>query len=349
MFDFGLINTTVQRWKRICVPVDLCVHFEQMVLGLLASNRVVKSEGTERRTKGSNKRWRDKLTFWFSPISFRMSELTTVLVMDLWGDKVDWTIKLQTHNLCRRLIYRSFCFGVCSIPGFSGEVLTEVFHNVERIDSRSSEDASGCLETEVYKRKGGWIGRERVKEWKKRRVEKWEERTRNRKGARKEKHRYRKFQPNLTHKIRDSCLIYRREYKSLKEKVSSRKKLSPKCITDYVFKVGGINSIHLRNMLLLPPLMEEETSTLWRVLMASVFLPCRKSCIARHEKRPLTRRTSDALIQLFQSRYWYHNAVCLSVSPGGGEDSELQVPQDDDNMSQWVKEACLDHKDILRH
>lgn len=36
---------------------------------------------------------------------------------------------------------------VCSIPGFGGKVLTEVFHNVEGINRRSSKDASGCLET----------------------------------------------------------------------------------------------------------------------------------------------------------------------------------------------------------
>lgn len=47
---------------------------------------------------------------------------------------------------------------VCSIPGFGGKVLTEVFHNVEGINRGSSKDASSCLETKIYKRRRLWIG-----------------------------------------------------------------------------------------------------------------------------------------------------------------------------------------------
>lgn len=47
--------------------------------------------------------------------------------------------------------------GSCSsLPGFGGEVLTEVFHNRERFGGGSSENASGRLETQIYKRKR-WV------------------------------------------------------------------------------------------------------------------------------------------------------------------------------------------------
>lgn len=41
------------------------------------------------------------------------------------------------------------CVCVCFIHGFGGEVLTEVPHDVEGVNSGSSENASSCLETQI--------------------------------------------------------------------------------------------------------------------------------------------------------------------------------------------------------
>lgn len=106
-----------------------------------------------------------KCTFWFSPISLRISELTTVLVIDL-GEKRKtelwncWLSKIYTKLLIVVTARVCLCVFVSPLPGLGGKILTEVFHNIEGINSRSSKNASSCLETQICKREGGWMFRQ---------------------------------------------------------------------------------------------------------------------------------------------------------------------------------------------
>lgn len=71
----------------------------------------------------------------------------------------DLSLPVYNQNI---LTVATVCVCVSSLPGFGGEVLTEVFHNVEGINSRSRKNASCCLETQIYKKRkkeevGGWV------------------------------------------------------------------------------------------------------------------------------------------------------------------------------------------------
>lgn len=63
----------------------------------------------------------------------------------------------MSHFQCKNTI-SSVC--VSSLHGLSGEVLAEVPHDVEGVDGRGGEDASGRLETQVC---GGSVGDEGTK------------------------------------------------------------------------------------------------------------------------------------------------------------------------------------------
>lgn len=62
-----------------------------------------------------------------------------------------------TAHVCARM-----CVFASLLPGLGGKVLTEVFHNIEGINSGSSKNASSCLKTQIYKRESGWMFRD---EW----------------------------------------------------------------------------------------------------------------------------------------------------------------------------------------
>lgn len=89
---------------------------------------------------------RQTRTFWFSPISLRISELTTVLVMDLRGRRADSTVR-TANFYTSKLQHTNDNYSVRSVPGFGGKILTEVPHDIQGFNSRSSEDTGGCLET----------------------------------------------------------------------------------------------------------------------------------------------------------------------------------------------------------
>lgn len=82
----------------------------------------------------------------------------------------------------------SVCVFVSPLPGLGGKILTEVFHNIEGINSGSSKNASSCLETQICKREGGWMFRQATRvRMGKRWVEKKKKKKRKHRKRRKKK------------------------------------------------------------------------------------------------------------------------------------------------------------------